>query len=198
MNKVALITGSASGIGRAISKRLARDGIAVGVLDLLAEGAEKVTAEIIATGGRAMALSADVSNRAAVGDALAKLREAFGPVTILVNNAGITGFVPFLELTDEQWDRMLTINLKSAFIVSQLVIPDMIAAGWGRIVNISSSSAQSGAANMAHYSSSKGGMIALTRTLARNLAARTSRAIPFLHALFTTPRCRTNHLNDRR
>ena len=118
-------------------------------------------------------------------DAVARLRAAFGPVTILVNNAGITGFVPFLELTDEQWDRMLSVNLKSAFIVSQVAIPDMIAARWGRIVNISSSSAQSGAANMAHYSSSKGGMIALTRTLAQEFGAYniTSNTIPprFVH-----------------
>jgi 2-hydroxycyclohexanecarboxyl-CoA dehydrogenase len=184
-NKVALITGSANGIGRAISKRLARDGIAIGVLDLLAEGAEVVAGEIAAAGGRAIALSADVSKREAVSDAVAKLRGAFGPVTILVNNAGITGFVPFLELTDDQWDRMLTVNLKSAFIVTQLVLPDMLTAGWGRIVNISSSSAQSGAINMAHYSASKGGMIALTRTLAQEFGAHniTSNTIPprFVH-----------------
>ena len=102
-----------------------------------------------------------------------------------MNNAGITGFVPFLELTDENWDRMLTVNLKSAFIVTQVVIPDMIAAGWGRIVNISSSSAQSGAANMAHYSSAKGGMIALTRTLAQEFGANniTCNTVPprFVH-----------------
>lgn len=185
VSRVALVTGSANGIGRAISKRLARDGIAIGVLDLWAEGAEVVAREIVAAGGRAISLSADVSKREAVSDAVAKLRGAFGPVTIVVNNAGITGFVPFLELTDEQWDRMLTVNLKSAFIVTQLVLPDMLAAGWGRIVNISSSSAQSGATNMAHYSASKGGLIALTRTLAQEFGAHniTSNTIPprFVH-----------------
>lgn len=183
--KVAVVTGAANGIGRATALRLARDGIAIGVLDLLADGAAKVAGEIEASGGRAIALAADVSQRADVTRALSQLRDAFGPVTIVVNNAGITGFVPFLELTDEQWDRMLAINLRSAFVVSQLAIPDMIAAGWGRIVNISSSSAQSGAVHMAHYSSSKGGMIALTRTLALEFGEHniTVNAIPprFVH-----------------
>lgn len=185
MTKTALVTGAANGIGRAISKRLARDGIVIGVLDLLADGAAKVADEINASGGKAIALSADVSKREEVNGAVTQLRKSFGAVSILVNNAGITGFVPFLELTDENWDRMLTVNLKSAFIVTQVVIPDMIAAGWGRIVNISSSSAQSGAANMAHYSSAKGGMIALTRTLAQEFGANniTCNTVPprFVH-----------------
>ena len=165
--KVALVTGAAAGIGAAIARRLARDGTAIGVLDILIDDAQKVADEIVAAGGKAVALEASIADRAQVNAALAKLREALGPVTILVNNAGITGFVPFLEMTDAQWDKMLEINLKGTFITTQLVIPDMIAAGWGRIVNISSSSAQSGAALMAHYSSSKGGMIALTKTLAQ-------------------------------
>ena len=185
VNKVAVVTGAANGIGRATAKRLARDGIAVGVLDLLADGAAKVADEIASAGGKAISLSADVSKRESVSAALAKLREAFGPVTIVVNNAGITGFAPFLELTDDDWDRMLAVNLKSAFIVTQLAVPDMIDAGWGRIINISSSSAQTGALNMAHYSSSKGGMIALTRTLALEFGKYniTSNAIPprFIH-----------------
>jgi len=185
VEKVALITGAAAGIGRAISFRLARDEIAVGVLDISGDGAAKVATDIAAAGGNAIALAADVSSREQVGAALDDLRSAFGPITIVVNNAGITGFVPFLELTDDQWDNMLKVNLKSAFIVTQLIIPDMIDAGWGRIVNISSSSAQSGAANMAHYSSSKGGMIALTRTLAQEFGKYniTSNTIPprFVH-----------------
>lgn len=166
VNKVALVTGAANGIGRATAERLARDGIAIGVLDLVEDGAAAVAEEINASGGRAIGLCADVSDRGQVTAAVAKLRDRFGPVVIVVNNAGITGYVPFLELSDEEWDRMMTINLKSAFIVTQTVLPDMIGAGWGRIVNISSSSAQSGTARMTHYSTSKGGMIALTRSLA--------------------------------
>jgi len=165
--KVALVTGAAAGIGAAIARRLARDGIAIGVLDILIDGATKVANEIVAAGGKAIPLQASITDRQQVTAALLKLRNAFGPVTILVNNAGITGFVPFEELTDAQWDRMMEVNLKGTFIVTQSVLPDMKAAGWGRIVNISSSSAQSGAVRMAHYSASKGAIIALTKTLAR-------------------------------
>jgi 2-hydroxycyclohexanecarboxyl-CoA dehydrogenase len=185
MGKTALVTGAAAGIGRACAMRLARDGIAIGVLDILVDDAQAVADEIVAAGGKAIALQASIADRGQMATALKALREAFGPVTILVNNAGITGFVPFMELTDEQWDRMLEINLKGTFIVTQMVLPDMIAAGWGRIVNISSSSAQSGAVNMAHYSSSKGAMIALTKTLALEFGAKgiTCNTIPprFVH-----------------
>lgn len=167
--RVALVTGAAAGIGAAISRRLARDGIAIGVLDVLIEGATKVANEIVAAGGKAIPLQASITDRAQMKAALAQLREAFGPVTILVNNAGITGFIPFEELSDAQWDKMFEVNVKGTFIVTQLALPDMKAAGWGRIVNISSSSAQSGAVLMAHYSASKGAIIALTKTLAREL-----------------------------
>jgi 2-hydroxycyclohexanecarboxyl-CoA dehydrogenase len=165
--KVALVTGAAAGIGRAIALRLARDGIAIGVLDLDKAACEKVAQEIKEAGGEALALAGDIAKRDTIQAAAAELRAAFGPINVLVNNAGITGFAPFLELTDAQWDRMLEVNLKGAFIVTQTILPDMIAQGWGRIVNISSSSAQSGAATMAHYSSAKGGIIALTKTLAQ-------------------------------
>lgn len=167
--KVALVTGAAAGIGAAISRRLARDGIAIGVLDILIDDAKKVAQEIVAAGGRAIALQASITDREQVKAARAKLRETFGPVTILVNNAGITGVAAFEDLTDAQWDKMMEVNLKGTFIVTQVVLPDMKAAGWGRIVNISSSSAQSGAAKMAHYSASKGAIIALTKTLAVEL-----------------------------
>jgi 2-hydroxycyclohexanecarboxyl-CoA dehydrogenase len=165
--KVALVTGAAAGIGAAISRRLARDGIAIGVLDILIDDATKVANEIVAAGGKAIPLQASITDREQVKAAVTRLRQAFGPVTILVNNAGITGFVPFEELTDAQWDRMMEVNLKGTFIVTQVVLPDMKAASWGRIVNISSSSAQTGARLMAHYSASKGAIIALTKTLAQ-------------------------------
>jgi 2-hydroxycyclohexanecarboxyl-CoA dehydrogenase len=165
--KVALVTGAAAGIGAGISRRLARDGIAIGVLDVLIDDAKKVAEQIVSAGGKAVALQADISNRKQVEAAATELRETFGAVTIVVNNAGITGFVPFEELTESQWDKMFEVNVKGTFIVTQVVLPDMKAAGWGRIVNISSSSAQSGAPRMAHYSASKGAIIALTKTLAR-------------------------------
>lgn len=164
--KVALVTGAAAGIGAACAKRLARDGAKVGVLDLDAPRCADTVAAIKATGGEAIALGADISDRAQVEAAIAKLREAFGPVTILVNNAAITGFVPFLEMSDAQWNSVVNVNLTGTFIVTQVVLPDMLAAGWGRIINISSSAAQSGAKHLAHYAASKGGMISLTRSLA--------------------------------
>lgn len=167
--KVALVTGSAAGIGAAICRRLARDGIAIGVLDINIDDATAVADEIASQGGKAIPLQCSVADRAQVTAAADKLRREFGPITIVVNNAGITGWVPFEEITDEAWDRMMEINLKGTFIVTQVVLPDMKAAKWGRIVNISSSSAQSGTAQMAHYSASKGGVISLTRTLALEL-----------------------------
>jgi 2-hydroxycyclohexanecarboxyl-CoA dehydrogenase len=169
MAKTALVTGAAAGIGRACARRLASEGIAVGVLDLNLEDCERTVAEIKAAGGQAVALKADITQRGEVVAAVTKLRETFGPVTVLVNNAGMTGFVPFKEITDQQWDRMMEVNLKGTFIVTQVVLPDMDAAKWGRIINISSSSAQTGAINMAAYSSSKGAMVTLTRSLAQEL-----------------------------
>lgn len=168
-NKVALVTGAAAGIGAEICRRLAADGMAVGVLDLKLESAQKVVDEITAAGGKAVALAADVSNRSQVAAALDSLRAAFGPVTIVVNNAGITGWVPFEEIDDAAWDQMMAVNLRGPFIVIQEALPDMKEAKWGRVINISSSSAQSGTARMAHYSSSKGGVISMTKSLALEL-----------------------------
>jgi 2-hydroxycyclohexanecarboxyl-CoA dehydrogenase len=167
--KVALVTGAAAGIGAACAKRLAKDGIAIGVLDLDEARCAETVEAIKAAGGKAIALGADVSKREPVRAAIEKLRDAFGPVTVLVNNAGVTDFTPFEQTTDELWDFVYAVNVKGTFIVTQEVLPDMKAAGWGRIVNISSSSAQTGTANMAAYSSSKGAVVTLTRSLAQEL-----------------------------
>jgi 2-hydroxycyclohexanecarboxyl-CoA dehydrogenase len=169
MTKTALITGAAAGIGRACAMRLASQGMAVGILDINLEGCERVAAEIQAAGGRAVALEASIADRGQVTAAVTKLRNASGPITVLVNNAGITDMTPFKDVTDELWDRVLAINLKGTFIVTQVVLPDMEAARWGRIINISSSSAQTGSVGMAPYSASKGAIVSLTRTLAREL-----------------------------
>lgn len=168
-NRVALVTGAAAGIGAACAKRLAQDGIAIGVLDLDEERCAATVEAITAAGGKAIALGADVSNRVQVKAAVKKLRDALGPVTIVVNNAGVTDFTPFEEVTDERWDFIYAVNVRGPFIITQEVLPDMKAAHWGRIVNISSSSAQTGATNMAPYSSSKGAIVTLTRSLAQEL-----------------------------
>jgi 2-hydroxycyclohexanecarboxyl-CoA dehydrogenase len=166
MTRTALVTGAAAGIGRACAMRLAREGKSVGVLDLNLAGAEKVAEEIRAAGGKAIGVGADISDRAQVTAAVAKVREALGPITVLVNNAGMAQFIDFEELTDDQWDKMYAVNVRGTFIVTQVVLPDMKAAKWGRVINISSSSAYSGAAKMVHYSSSKGAIVSFTRSLA--------------------------------
>lgn len=169
MRKVALVTGAAAGIGAAVCRRLARDGIAVGVTDIDLGGAEAVAAEIREDGGEAIAIAMDIIDRDQIRFALTRLKETFGPVNILVNNAGITMFKPFLEISDEEWSRVVDVNLRGTFAVTQEAVPDMEQLGWGRIINISSSSAQTGAPTMAPYASSKGGVIALTKTLAQEL-----------------------------
>jgi len=167
--KVAFVTGAAAGIGAACSKRLAEDGIAIGVLDLDVERCAGTVEAIRSAGGTAIAVAADVSNREQVRAAVEQVREKLGPITILVNNAGIVEFIDFENITDEGWDRMFAVNCRGPFIVTQEVLPDMKAAGWGRVVNISSSSAQTGTKVQVHYSSSKGAILSFTRSLAEAL-----------------------------
>lgn len=170
--KTAIVTGGASGIGLAISQRFAREGAAVAIWDINLEGAQRAADEINAAGGKAIGCSVDVSNRTQIETATARVREALGPVTVLVNNAGISNYIAFLDMTEEQWDRMININLKSVFLVTQVVLPDMLAAGWGRVINISSSSTQTGSPKMAHYVASKGGVIGFTKALAREYSEK--------------------------
>ena len=164
--KVAIVTGGASGIGLGIAERLARDGARVAVLDLNVDEAEAAASRIRAAGGTAIAVRVDVSDRDAVFAGVEQVRAGLGPVTILVNNAGKEGFRPFLEITPESWDSLIAINLTGTFHCCQAVIPDMIEAGWGRIVNISSSSTHGGQPLMSHYVASKSGVVGLTKSLA--------------------------------
>ncbi len=166
----AVVTGAGSGIGRAIARRLAEDGLAVAVVDLDAAAAGAVARELGEEGHDAVALGGvDVSDRAQVDEAVAQARAALGSLLVLVNNAGRSGFDPFLSITDELWDRIMAVNLNGPFYFAQAVVPDMVEAGWGRIVNISSSSAQGGQQLMVHYVSSKAGLIGFTKALALEL-----------------------------
>jgi NAD(P)-dependent dehydrogenase (short-subunit alcohol dehydrogenase family) len=153
-------------MGRAIAERLAAIEHRVGLLDLDADAVAEAGDAITQSGGRAIAMRVDVTDRAAIDDALAKVRSEFGPIEILVTSAGLDEFQSFTDITADAWDRMLAVNLTGTFNCVQAAIPDMIAAGWGRIVTISSSSAQSGANRMAHYVASKGGVVGLTKALA--------------------------------
>lgn len=170
--RTAIVTGGGSGMGEATCQRFARDGMAVGVLDIDLAAAQRVAGEIGKAGGEALAVQADISDRAQVEAAVADVRRAFGPITVAVNNAAVESFTPFLEIDDASWDRLMSVNLKGAYIVIQAVLPDMLTAGWGRIVNVSAIGAQSGAVNMAHYTASKGGLISMTKSLAIELGAK--------------------------
>jgi len=170
MSRVAVVTGAASGIGLGVARRFAAEGKRVALLDRQAEAAERAAAELRAQGAAAVACEVDVADWSAVSGAFARVRAELGPVGILVTCAGVESFDPVLGITRETWDRIIAVNLTGTFTCVQAALPDMIDAGWGRIVTISSSSAQSGAPHMAHYSASKGGVIGLTKALARELA----------------------------
>jgi 2-hydroxycyclohexanecarboxyl-CoA dehydrogenase len=172
MSRVAVVTGGGSGMGRSIGEHLARQGHRVAVLDLDGLAVES-TAGVIG-------VQVDVADRASVDDALTTVREELGPIAILVTSAAVSGFVPFEEITPEDWARTVAVNLTGTFHCIQAAIPDMVAAGWGRIVTISSAAGQTGSPRQGHYSASKGGVIALTKTVALEYAARgiTANTIP--------------------
>lgn len=169
MDRVAVVTGGAAGIGLAITHRLAREGYRVAILDVDGPGAERAAKELDDTGTRALGVQVDVSDRAQVDAAIASVHDVLGPVDVLVANAAVAVQQPFLEMTLESWNRVLSINLTGPFHCVQAVLPDMLEARQGRVVLISSSSAQRGAPRMAHYAASKGGIIALTKALAMEL-----------------------------
>ncbi len=168
--RVAVVTGAASGIGLGVAQRLAEDGHAVALLDRDGALAGQVADSLTATGARVASYEVDVSDRDALARVYEAVREQLGPITILVTSAGVEAFDPVAEITAEKWDRIIAVNLTGSFTCMQLAVPDMMEAGWGRIVTISSSSAQSGAPNMAHYVASKGGVIGLTKAFAREFA----------------------------
>jgi NAD(P)-dependent dehydrogenase (short-subunit alcohol dehydrogenase family) len=170
MSRVAVVTGGASGIGLGVADEFASNGYHVAVLDRNGPAADAAADELRTRGAKAIAVEIDVADRASVDRAFAQIRSDLGPVEILVTSAGIESFDAVLDITAEKWDRIIAVNLTGTFTCVQAALPDMLAAGWGRIVTISSSSAQSGAPNMAHYTASKGGVIALTKALAVELA----------------------------
>ena len=151
--KTAFVTGGGSGIGLAIAERLRADGYHVATIDLNPSDDE-------------YAQTADVTDRAQVEAALSAIRAKLGPVTILVNAAGLDGFKKFTDITFAEWQKVVDVNLNGVFHCVQAVLPDMIDAGWGRIVNISSSSTHSGTPYMSHYVAAKSAVNGLTKSLA--------------------------------
>lgn len=168
--RTAVVTGGASGIGRSTCLLLAQQGHRVGVLDLDGPGAEAVAAEVRATGQQSLAVAVDVTDPEAVQDGFGKIRSELGPISVLVTSAGLVGFDDFLKITPGDWRRVVDVNLTGTFYCCQAALPDMIAAHWGRIITISSSSAQRGSPRMAHYAAGKGGVISLTKSMAREFA----------------------------
>jgi 2-hydroxycyclohexanecarboxyl-CoA dehydrogenase len=169
-DRVVIVTGGASGIGLGICTIFAHNGHPVAMLDMDEAALARESAALQAAGGKVLALKADVSNRADVAEAYAAVRTAFGPISIVIANAGISASADFLSMSVETWQRMIDVNLSGVFHTIQLAAPDMVERKWGRIVTISSQAAQSGAQDRAHYAASKGGVIGLTRSLAREWA----------------------------
>lgn len=170
-SRVAVVTGGASGMGESTCHELGRRGHRVAVLDLNGDAAQRVAEELRAEGVTALGVAADVADRGAVEEAFAKIRSELGPVHVLVTSAGLVDFAPFVEMSVQTWQRLIDVNLTGTFHCAQVAVPDMLEAGWGRIVMISSSSAQRGSPGMAHYAASKGALISLTRSLAREYGA---------------------------
>ena len=168
----AIVTGGAAGLGLAITEALAARGTKVAIFDITADEIDRQVTRLRAEGSEVRGYVVDVSQRTSVESAVAQVNTDLGPPLILVNNAGIEQFGKFAEITDDLWDRVMAVNLRGPFICTQAVLPFMLDAEWGRIVNISSSSAQGGQSRMAAYVSSKAGLIGFTKSLALELGPK--------------------------
>ncbi len=178
--RVAIVTGGASGIGEATCRHLAATGHSLGIIDIDGDGAQRVADELRADGAEALGLQVDVADRESVNEAFAKVRAELGATKVLATCAGLIAFDEFADITPESWSRIIDVNLTGTFHCCQSALPDMVEAGWGRIVTISSSSAQRGSPLNAHYAAAKGGVIVLTKSLARAYAIHgiTANCIP--------------------
>jgi len=189
-NKVAIVTGARRGMGRTHALILAKAGAKVVVSDISLEDCEKVVKEIKKTKGQAIAVECDISNKNQVDEMVKKTVEKWGRVDILVNNAGICQFKPFLDLTEEEWDRTININLKGYFLCSQVAAKQMAKQKKGVIVNIASvAMGQQGIGfpNIVHYCASKGGIVAMTEALALELAPYNIRVNVISPGMIETP-----------
>jgi len=185
--KVALVTGGGRGIGAAICTRLAAGGAKVAVIDRDAANAGKVAGELTEQGLEAVAFELDVTDAAAVDRVVAEVEARLGPIAILVNNAGISQFKALLEMTEADWDRVLTINLKGTFLMCRAVLGGMKERGAGRIVNIGSLLSKLGSENFSHYAASKFGVLGFTQSIAAEFASSNITANCVIPGLVWTP-----------
>lgn len=169
---VALVTGGGGGIGAAICRQLAASGVAVAVSDVSTDAAERTRSLIEADGGRARAVELDVASSDSVAEAVAVVARELGPVDILVNNAGIDRIQRFTDSDEATWDRLVDVNLKGPIRCSRAVLDGMLERGRGRIINISSDAGKVGSSGEVVYSATKGGVIAFSKALAREVASR--------------------------
>jgi NAD(P)-dependent dehydrogenase (short-subunit alcohol dehydrogenase family) len=190
MKRVAVITGGASGIGLGCAQRLAANGHSVAIFDLQTELVDQAVAELRITGADALGVTVDVSDRSGVDSAMTRVRAELGPVTIMVTSAGLSRSRSFTDMTSDEWERMLAVNLTGTFNCVQAAIGDMLDAGWGRIVTISSVAAQAGAPDRAHYAASKAGIVGLTKALSMEFAPRGITANTIPPSLIDTPMAR--------
>lgn len=168
--RVAFVTGGAQGIGAGISEALGSNGFRVAVADLNLEAAQATAQRIVESGGEAIAVHVDITDTEAVRGAVKTVVAELGEIEVVVNNAGWDDFMPFLNTTEDFWDRILDINFKGALRVSQAVVPGMVERNFGRVINIGSDAGRVGSSLEAVYSGAKGGIIAFSKTLAREVA----------------------------
>lgn len=171
-NRIALVTGGAQGIGRGIAAELAAQGFRVAIADLNLEAATQAAKDLTAAGGTAMAVEANVTDTASVEAGVRAVERDLGPVEVVVNNAGWDDFMPFVATTEEFWDKILDINFKGALRVTKTVLPGMTERKFGRVINIGSDAGRVGSSLESVYSGAKGGIIAFTKTLAREVAGK--------------------------
>lgn len=170
IQKTVIVTGGGGGIGSATCQRLAAEGAAVAVFDKDLAAAERVTQSIKQAGGQATAFECDITQRSQVDAAVQAASDQLGAISVLVNNAGWDVFKPFVKSTPDEWERLIAINLTGALHMLHAVLPSMVSQGYGRIVNIASDAARGGSSGEAVYSACKGGLVALSKTLAREHA----------------------------
>ncbi len=191
----AVVTGSGSGIGRVIAMKLAGEGASVAVVDIDMDAAASVAREIETAGGSAAPFAVDVSDADAVAATMKEIAERFGGIDILVNNAGITRDNLLIRMSPDDWDLVLKVNLKGAFNCTRAAVRPMMSARWGRVVNIASVIGQVGNIGQANYAASKAGLIALTKTTAREFASRNITANAIAPGFIQTPM--TDRLSEK-